>query len=153
MSDPTPAPGETSLSTLLSTLTTTLHPKTYVFINLPLTTDLSPNPSLPPYNQIQFLFREPGEGLTIVTTLETATQYGFEYSFPSKMITLNVQSSLDAVGFMAVIATRLAKLGMGVNPVSAYLHDHLFVPVGREAEAVKELEVLARERREDVGIS
>lgn len=63
------------------------------------------------------------------------------------MITLNVQSSLDAVGFMAVIATRLAKCGMGVNPVSGFLHDHLFVPVGREEDAVRELTAFAEESR------
>ena len=142
-SNPAPAPGETSLSTLLSTLTTTLHPSTYVFINLPKSILTA---SLPPLDQIQLLFREP-EGLTLVTTLETATQHGFEYSFQSKMITLNVQSSLDAVGFMAVIATRLARCGMGVNPVSGFLHDHLFVPVGREENALAELGRLAEENR------
>lgn len=63
------------------------------------------------------------------------------------MITLNVQSSLDAVGFLAVLTTRLAKYGMGVNPVSAFLHDHLFVPVGREEEAVRELGKLAEESK------
>ena len=141
---PAPAPGETSLTTLLSTLTTTLHPSTYVFINLSSTTSLL---SLPPLESIQFLFQEPNEGLTLVATLETAVENGFEYSFPSKMITLNVQSSLEAVGFLAVITTRLAKCGMGVNPVSAFLHDHLFVPVGREGEAVRELGKLAEENR------
>jgi hypothetical protein len=151
-----PAPGETSLATLLSTLTTTLHPSTYVFINLPLTTSLS---SLPPWDKIQLLFRETSSftnshssdgGLTLVTTLETAISHGYQYSFPCKMITLNVQSSLEAVGFMAVIATRLAKCGMGVNPVSGFLHDHLFVPVGREVEAVEALTVLAEESRRGV---
>ena len=79
--------------------------------------------------------------------METAISQGYSYSFPCKMITLNVQSSLDAVGFMAVIATRLARCGMGVNPVSGFLHDHLFVPVGREDEAVAELGKLAEESR------
>ncbi|KAG0652730.1 hypothetical protein D0Z07_0755 [Hyphodiscus hymeniophilus] len=139
------APGETSLKALLSTLTTTLHPSAYVFINLPPTTPLS---SIPPLDKIQLLFHEPSEGLTLITTLGTATEHGFEYSFPCKMITLNVQSSLDAVGFMAVIATRLAALGMGVNPVSGFLHDHIFVPVGREEDAVRELGKLAEDSRD-----
>ena len=79
-----------------------------------------------------------------------AIYHNLDYSFPSEMITLNVQSSLDAVGFTAVISTRWAKLGMGmgVNPVSGYLHDHLFVPVGREEEAVAELRRLAAESRQ-----
>ena len=51
---------------------------------------------------------------------------------------------------MAVIATRLAGCGMGVNPVSGFWHDHLFVPVGREVEAVRVLGELAEEKRMEV---
>ena len=32
---------------------------------------------------------------------------------------------------------------MGVNPVSGFFHDHLFVPEGREGEAVGALRRLA----------
>ncbi|KXH26591.1 hypothetical protein CSIM01_02892 [Colletotrichum simmondsii] len=130
--------GETSLQTLLSTLTTVLHPETYVFVTL------HADATLPSLSEIQLLFKE-SEGVTLITTLDTAKAHGWDYAFPSKMITLNVHSSLEAVGFMAVIATRLATKGMGVNPVSGYYHDHLFVPVGREEEAVAELKELALE--------
>ncbi|KXH43399.1 hypothetical protein CSAL01_05191 [Colletotrichum salicis] len=130
--------GETSLQTLLSTLNIALHPETYVFVTLPA------DATLPTLSEIQLLFRE-SEGVTIITSLDTATAHGWDYAFPSKMITLNVHSSLEAVGFMAVIATRLAAKGMGVNPVSGYYHDHLFVPLGREEEAVEELKKLALE--------
>lgn len=60
------------------------------------------------------------------------------------MITCEVHSSLEAVGFLAVIAATLRDLGMGVNPVSGYYHDHLFVPEGREWEAVGALKALAK---------
>ncbi len=63
------------------------------------------------------------------------------------MITLNIHSSLDAVGFLAAITTRLAAAGMGVNPVSGYFHDHLFVPADRADEAMTVLEGLAAENR------
>ena len=46
---------------------------------------------------------------------------------------------------MAVIATRLAQKGMGVNPVSCFFHDHLFVPLGREEQALQCLDELAKE--------
>jgi hypothetical protein len=46
-----------------------------------------------------------------------------------------------------VITTRLAAAGMGVNPVSAYFHDHLFVPAGRAEEAMAVLHALALENR------
>lgn len=64
------------------------------------------------------------------------------------MITCNVHSSLEAVGFMAAIAKKLTELGVGANPVSGFFHDHLFVPVGSENNAVAALEDMAREAKE-----
>ena len=61
------------------------------------------------------------------------------------MITLNVHSSLEAVGFMATISAELADQGIGVNPVSGYYHDHCFVPLGKENEAMRVLQDLATE--------
>ena len=52
------------------------------------------------------------------------------------MITLTVHSALDAVGFLAAITARLAEAGISVNAVSAFHHDHLFVPVDRADEAM-----------------
>lgn len=132
-------PGEKALATLLSTLTATLEPSTYVF-----TTFKNNDVDTPPLSETQMLFRE-SEGITVITTLDYATEHALEYFFPSRMISLNVTSSLEAVGFMAVIASRLATKGMGVNPVSGFYHDHLFVPLGREAEALEVLAELAQE--------
>lgn len=61
------------------------------------------------------------------------------------MITCDIHSSLEAVGFLAVITTRLAERGMGCNPVSGFFHDHLFVPVETGEEAVGVLRELAVE--------
>lgn len=137
-------PGETSLSTLLATLTTTLHPETYVF------TTIRDAAKLPPLSEVQLLFRE-SEGITVITTLDFATAHCLEYFFPSRMITLNVTSSLEAVGFMAVLATRLAEKNMGVNPVSGFYHDHVFVPLGREGEAVETLKEVSKEKMQELG--
>lgn len=133
----TPTIGELSLSKLLSSLVPILDPSTYVFITLPFSTPL------PTTLPMQMLFRE-REGLTIITTLEAAKTHDFEYTFPCRMITLDVHSSLEAVGFMAVIAGKLKELKMGVNPVSGYFHDHCFVPEGREEEAMEALKELAK---------
>jgi len=43
-------------------------------------------------------------------------------------ITLMVFSSLEAVGFLAEITHQLAASNIPVNAISAYNHDHLFVP-------------------------
>lgn len=44
---------------------------------------------------------------------------------------------------MAVIATALAKQGMGVNPVAGFYHDHLFIPEDRVQDALDVLAQLA----------
>ncbi|KAM3430808.1 hypothetical protein NHJ13734_007575 [Beauveria thailandica] len=136
-------PGEKSLDRLLATLTSVLHPETYVF------TTLDETASLPRLDQVQLLFRE-SEGITVIVSKRYAEENEMDYFFPSRMITLNVTSSLEAVGFMAVISTRLATLEMGVNPVSGFYHDHLFVPEDRAAEAVEELNRLAEEKKRDL---
>lgn len=125
-------PGETDLTTLLASLELHLDPETFAFLTLPL------SQSLPPSLHVQMSFRE-AEGLTVITTEASATLHRLDYVFPCRMITLDIHSSLAAVGFMAVIATKLKDLQISVNPVSGYYHDHLFVPVGRETEALETL--------------
>ena len=88
------------------------------------------------------VFRE-AEGLTLILRAEDAAAAGIPSEFPSRMITLEVHSSLEAVGFLAAITTALAAAGMGVNPVSGYFHDHLFVPEARADDAVAILTGLA----------
>lgn len=51
---------------------------------------------------------------------------------------------------MAAIATNLAEAGIGCNPVSGFYHDHVFVPVGKERQAMTVLEGIAEEARKDV---
>ncbi|KAL1592551.1 hypothetical protein SLS59_009643 [Nothophoma quercina] len=93
------------------------------------------------------IFRE-AEGTTLITTKSVADAEKIYYAFPSRMITLDVHSSLEAVGFIAVVANELKELGMGVNPVSGYFHDHLFVPEGREEEAMECLRNIAKSAQE-----
>lgn len=59
------------------------------------------------------------------------------------MLTLNVQSSLDAVGFMAVVAKALSDAGVSANVVAAYLHDHVFVQADRAEVAKTAIEKVA----------
>jgi len=80
-------------------------------------------------------FRE-HEGTTLVIRREEAESLGIRYQFASRLITLTVHSSLDAVGFLAAVTTRLAEAGISVNAVSAFYHDHLFVPHDRADEAL-----------------
>ncbi len=52
-------------------------------------------------------------------------------------ISLEIHSSLDAVGLTGVVASRLADLGISVNIIAALHHDHLFVPWDRREEALE----------------
>ena len=127
--------GETSLNKLLKTLTAQLADGVYVFATLP-------DGSVPENINTRMVFRE-AEGTTLILRKTEAETFGLDYEFPCRMITLNVHSSLEAVGFIARIASELTKHDMGVNPVSGFFHDHLFVPDGREQDVMRILEQIA----------
>ena len=130
--------GGTDLKKLLAAMTPQLLPGVYVFVTL------APGAAQPEGLDSVMIFRE-REGLTLILTEDAARAAGLAASFRCRMITLNVHSSLDAVGFLAAITARLAAAGMGVNPVSAFYHDHLFVPADRADEAMELLRQLAKD--------
>lgn len=66
-----------------------------------------------------------------------------DHSFACRMITLEVHSALEAVGFIATISAALAARSMAVNPVAGYFHDHLFVPQDRADDAMAVLAELS----------
>ena len=138
------APGETSLGVLLAFFKISLHLETFVFTTLPASWDL------PPSLHFQMSFRE-AEGQTLIMTKNEAMLHNLDFVFPCRMITLNIRSSLEAVGFIAFIAGKLAEKGISVNPVSGFHHDHLFVPIGREDEALQILKDISNEAQRDIG--
>ncbi len=127
--------GETRLTTLLANMTATLTPGVFVFATLE-------DGEIPAGIAPQMIFRE-AEGTTLIAPLQQAEAADLAYTFRCRMITLQVHSSLEAVGFIARVATALAAEGMGVNPVSGYFHDHLFVPEDRAQDAMEILNDLA----------
>jgi hypothetical protein len=130
--------GETNLRKLIASMRPNLAPEVFVFATV--SADVAAG------IEAQMVFRE-SEGLTLIVSEEAARKAGLAATFPCRRVTLDIHSSLDAVGFMAAVTTRLAASGIGVNPVSAYFHDHLFVPAARADEAVSILEQLAAEAR------
>lgn len=83
------------------------------------------------------LFRE-DEGVTTVIEVDDAPDEPLW-----AQITLRIHSSLEAVGMMAAIATALAARDIPCNAVSAYYHDHLFVPWSRRDDAIAALQALS----------
>ena len=82
------------------------------------------------------MFRE-AEGTTLIVDVDEDSA-GNERMLWAR-ITLRVQSSLTAVGMMAAVSAALAKRGIPCNPVSAFLHDHIFVPWERRDDALDAL--------------
>jgi hypothetical protein len=130
--------GETNLTRLLAGMMPRLQPGTFVFATLP------PAAAIPAGIEPVMIFRE-SEGITLIIEEGQAEKGGMSGTFRSRMITLEIHSSLDAVGFLAAITARLAEAGLGVNPVSAFHHDHLFVLAERAEEALLKLAQLAAE--------
>ena len=128
--------GETDLTQLLKTMQPRLREGEYVFCTLLNATHCPHDLDLVGY------FKE-DEGLTLMLPKPQADAAGLAYTAVFALITLTVHSSLEAVGFMAVIATHLASHGISVNPVSAFYHDHLFVPVKDAERAIALLRSLS----------
>lgn len=120
--------GENNLATLLRHMQPVQHPGVYVFC----TGDNFDLEALKPV----CTFRE-AEGMTAIILKDDAEKAGLNFIYPCRMITLNIHSDLNAVGFLAAITTKLAAHGVSVNAISAYYHDHLFVPVERADDVMK----------------
>jgi hypothetical protein len=127
--------GEKNLELLLRSLSAELVEGCHVFVTVR-------DGAVPDTISPRMMFRE-AEGMTLLLMKSDAEELALEYEYPCRMITLNVHSSLHAVGFFARVATELAREGISVNPVSAFFHDHLFVPDGRESDAMNILERIA----------
>ena len=120
---------ERDLAMLLRDMKPEMQPGVFVFCTI------AAHARVPAALKPQLMFREQ-EGTTLVILREEAEAAGLSYAFASRLITLTVHSALNAVGFLAAITARLAAAGISVNAVSAFHHDHLFVPVDRADEAM-----------------
>lgn len=154
--------GERDLQTLLKTLRVVTHPSTFTFITVPRGSELPlsvMNASSRLDESIYMLFRE-AEGTTLI--LENASQSieqlqnNADYQSCTvspvtwKMLTLNVHSSLEAVGFIAVISRALADDNISCNTVAAYYHDHIFMAEDKVEQAVSVIEDIARQANADI---
>ena len=128
--------GERDLDTLRREMAPQLHPETFVYCSFP---DFRIPPGLEPI----CTFRE-AEGVTAIVEKAQAEDSAVPYVFESHLITLTVHSALDAVGFIATLAGRLADADIPCNVVAGYHHDHLFVPWERRDEALAVLQRLAK---------
>jgi hypothetical protein len=122
-------PGETDLGKLLASLDPVLDAREFGYAVVPHGT------ALPEGFQPTGLFHE-DEGLTLIAPAAELAAAGIEALAGLARLTMMVQSSLEAVGMTAAMATALTRTGISANVVAAYHHDHIFVPWSRRDEAV-----------------
>ncbi|MBD5781665.1 ACT domain-containing protein [Pelagicoccus sp. NFK12] len=132
--------GETELGKLLVTLQPVLLREEFVFLTFA-DGSYGERSHLRPIVSV----RE-SEGLSLVVPRARADEEGLAYESVFRAITLNVHSSLQAVGLTAVVARALADRGISANVVAGFFHDHVFVPVDRSEEALAAIASLSRSR-------
>ncbi len=135
MAQPT---GETNLDKLIKNMQPVLEEEELVFC------------TLPPEQAEDYLLICQGyyierEGVTVIISRHLAEINKLPFELVFKRITLNVHSSLAAVGFLARITEVLAAQGLSVNVVSAYYHDHLYLQAHQAEDALNTL-LLWRDR-------
>ncbi|MBU2524230.1 ACT domain-containing protein [Patescibacteria group bacterium] len=125
--------GISNLQSLLKSMSPKLQEGVFVFCTL--SHDDLKKISVTP----QMTYKEK-EGISVVLKEEEAKTEGLQYEYTWSLITLNVHSDLDAVGFLAAILPKLGEAGISVNVVSAYYHDHLFIPADKSSAAMNVLQ-------------
>ncbi|MFX1560288.1 MAG: ACT domain-containing protein [Promethearchaeota archaeon] len=131
--------GESNLVSLLRKMEPVIVPGEYVFCSIK-------ESQLVGLEKPMMVYREK-EGATVIITKDVAENNGFAFDSTWGLVSLSIHSDLEAVGLLAVITNHLAKVGISVNVVSAFYHDHLFVPFGREEEVVSLLSKLSNSRQ------
>jgi uncharacterized protein len=134
-------PGEMSLTSLLRDMQPVLRPAHYVFC----TQQDASYGAFPETKPLATISEK--EGLTLVLTKEDAERAGLAYDAAFRCITLQVHSSLEAVGLTAAVAQTLAAHGISANLLAGYHHDHLLVPQGEAEKALKLLRALSAQAR------
>lgn len=123
--------GESDLNKLIKGLSPKLNDGEYVFASIK-------NIELLNTSEVICTFKEK-EGLTLVLERSRADQLGLKYNFIASWITLEVHSSLNAVGLTSLVTTELADNAISCNVIAGYYHDHIFVST---KDSLKTLEIL-----------
>ena len=128
--------GYKELSYLLKNMKPTHVPGLYIFATVADDTlkTLGSSPLL--------VFRE-DEGITVIVSKEIAKKFRLHSDSEWGLISMTVHSDLEAVGFLAKVTSVLAEAGITANTVSAFYHDHIFVPSDRVQDAVALLKNLS----------
>jgi len=130
--------GETDLEKLIANMEPVLNDGEYVF------TTVQNTESIPRETTICEIKEK--EGITIITSKLDADMLGLTYEYIASWITLNVHSSLDAVGLTAAFSTELGNNGISCNVIAGYYHDHIFINKKDKEIAMKVLREMSSKK-------
>jgi hypothetical protein len=130
--------GETNLDKLLAAVSPALMTGEFVFCSFE-NSRYGDHAELEPVAAVT-----ESEGLTLVIPKAKADQHGLEYNSAFKGITLNVHSSLEAVGLTAAFSRKLTEHGISANVIAGYYHDHIFVQSELAENAMTAINELTR---------
>ncbi|MEM9133004.1 MAG: ACT domain-containing protein [Actinomycetota bacterium] len=126
--------GETDLTAILDGLTVARRPGRFTVVTL---ADGAAPPSLAEPG-IEAVMAET-EGTTVVVAVAEAEARGWRVDYVAAWLTIEIHSSLEAVGLTAAVSTALAAEGIPANVLAAYHHDHLLVPADKADRAIEAL--------------
>jgi len=127
----------TNLNELLASLEPNLDSEEFVFCTIPVH-EMADHAGLRPFATVA-----EREGITLVVRRSGADAHHLKYTSCFCRITLQVHSSLDAVGLTAAVSTELTKAGISANIIAGFFHDHVFVSAERATDAVTCLKALS----------
>ena len=122
--------GIKDLDILLSNMEPVLDKRDFVFCSFP-TFDWDKMRELNPVG-----FFQEKEGMTFILDLKDAIGKDIDCQSVYRLITLNIHSSLDAVGLTAAFSAKLTEKNISANVIAAYYHDHIFVPKEKAEQAL-----------------
>lgn len=125
--------GETDLQTLLASLSPRLNTGEYIFASFA-NAAYGDHAALNPVASMA-----EAEGLTLVVPKQKADEYQISYEAVFCGITLEVHSSLEAVGMTAAFAKKLTERGVSANVIAGFYHDHIFVQASDKDKAMAAL--------------
>lgn len=125
------APGETDLEAMLAALSVERRPGIFTYVAVEV-----PTPGLLAAAAAMVV---EGELTTLVLPVESAERAGLPVTVELAWLTLQVFSSLEAVGLTAAISARLAERNIACNVLAGYHHDHVLVPRSRVDDAIAAL--------------
>lgn len=134
--------GETDLENLITNMEPVLNEGDYVFATV---AEIEAIPRAITVCEIK-----EKEGVTVVLLKKDADALGLNYEYIASWITLNLHSSLEAVGLTAAFSTALGNVGISCNVIAGYYHDHIFLDKKDSQKAMDVLLAMTNKNSKEV---